>query len=98
MTRIRSIEPGDRESIRELIAGTRAFKPFEVDVAMELVDVALTQKNQDDYHPFVLTEEDGAVAAYACFGKNPDDEGHVRPVLDRDADGPHGKGIRAGDR
>ncbi|MEW6721232.1 MAG: GNAT family N-acetyltransferase [Thermodesulfobacteriota bacterium] len=71
MTRIRPIEPGDRGPIRDLIAGTHAFKPFEVDVAMELVDVALTQKGQDDYHPFVLAEEDGAVAAYACFGKNP---------------------------
>ncbi|HWS14826.1 MAG TPA: GNAT family N-acetyltransferase [Candidatus Methylomirabilis sp.] len=70
MTRIRPIEPGDREAIRELIAGTRAFKPFEVDVAMELVDVALTQKEQEDYHPYVLTEEDGTVVAYACFGKN----------------------------
>jgi GNAT superfamily N-acetyltransferase len=71
MTRIRRIEPGDREAIRALIAGTGAFKAHEVDVAMELVDVALTQKDQDDYHPFVLEEEDGTVAAYACFGKNP---------------------------
>ncbi len=70
MTRIRPIEPGDREAIRALIAGTRAFKPFEVDVAMELVDVALTNKEQEDYHPYVLTEEDGTVVAYACFGKN----------------------------
>ncbi|MBP2674720.1 MAG: Histone acetyltransferase [Deltaproteobacteria bacterium] len=71
MNRIRPIGPGDRESIRELIAGTRAFKPHEVDVAMELVDIALTQKNQDDYHPFVLEEEDGSVASYVCFGRNP---------------------------
>ena len=40
MTRIRRIEPGDREAIRGLIAGTNAFKPFEVDVAMELVDIS----------------------------------------------------------
>lgn len=71
MTLIRPIEPGDREAIRALIAGTNAFKPFEVEVAMELVDVALTRKGQDDYHPYVLAEEDGTVAAYACFGKNP---------------------------
>ncbi len=69
MNRIRSIGTADREAIRELIAGTRAFKPFEVDVAMELVDVALTQKDQQDYHPYVLEEEDGSVAAYACFGR-----------------------------
>ncbi|MGE5247561.1 MAG: N-acetyltransferase family protein [Verrucomicrobiota bacterium] len=71
MTRIRPIGPGDRGAIRALVAGTGAFKPHEVDVAMELVDVALTQNGQDDYHPYVLVEEDGTVAAYACFGKNP---------------------------
>lgn len=71
MTRIRPIEAGDREAIRALVAGTGAFKPHEVDVAMELVEVALTQKGQDDYHPYVLAEEDGTVVAYACFGKNP---------------------------
>jgi GNAT superfamily N-acetyltransferase len=70
VTGIRRIGPADREAIRELVAGTGAFKPFEVDVAMELVDVALAQPGQDDYHPFVLEEEDGTVAAYACFGKN----------------------------
>jgi len=36
---------------------------------MELVDVALTQKEQDDYHPYVLVEDDGTVVAYACFGR-----------------------------
>ncbi len=71
MTRIRTIEAGDRESIRDLIAGTRAFKEHEIEVAMELVDVALNRPGQDDYHPYVLTEEDGTVVAYACFGKNP---------------------------
>jgi len=71
MNRIRPIAPGDREAIRDLVAGTGAFKPHEVDVAMELVDIALTEKNQDDYHPFVLEEDDGTVASYACFGKNP---------------------------
>jgi ribosomal protein S18 acetylase RimI-like enzyme len=70
VTRIRPIEEGDRGAIRDLVAGTGAFKPHEVDVAMELVDIALTRKDQDDYHPCVLVEEDGTVAAYACFGKN----------------------------
>jgi len=71
VTRVRPIEAADREAIRALVAGTGAFKPHEVDVAMELVEVALTQKGQDDYHPYVLAEEDGTVVAYACFGKNP---------------------------
>jgi GNAT superfamily N-acetyltransferase len=69
--RIRAVEEKDRGAIRALIDGTGVFKPHEVDVAMELVDIALTRPGQDDYHPFVLVEEDGTVAAYACFGKNP---------------------------
>jgi ribosomal protein S18 acetylase RimI-like enzyme len=69
--RIRKIESGDRDPIGALISGTRVFKPHEVDVALELVDIALTKPGQDDYHPYVLVEEDGAVVAYACFGKNP---------------------------
>jgi GNAT superfamily N-acetyltransferase len=71
MTKIRAIEAGDREAVRGLIDGTGVFKPHEVDVAMELVEIALTRLDQDDYHPFVLEEGDGTVAAYACFGKNP---------------------------
>jgi GNAT superfamily N-acetyltransferase len=65
------IEEKDRGAVRGLIDGTGAFKPHEVDVAMELVEIALTRPGQDDYHPFVLEEEDRTVAAYACFGKNP---------------------------
>lgn len=71
MSAIRPIAPGDRDAIRALITGTEVFKPHEVDVAMELVDVALTREGQDDYHPYVLVEEDGVIASYACFGKNP---------------------------
>jgi GNAT superfamily N-acetyltransferase len=71
MTGIRRIEAKDREAVRSLIVGTGAFKLHEVDVAMELVDIALTRPGQEDYHPYVLEEENGTVAAYACFGKNP---------------------------
>ncbi len=71
MSAVRRIERGDREAIRALVEGTGAFKPHEVDVAMELVDVALTDPKQDDYHPYVVVEDDGTVVAYACFGKNP---------------------------
>ena len=70
MTAIRPIVQGDREAVRALIEGTRAFKPHEVEVAIELVDVALSRPDQKDYHPFVLVEEDGTVVSYACFGKN----------------------------
>ncbi len=72
MTRFRPIEPKDREAVRVLIEGTAAFKPSEVDVAMELVDEgSRPPTGEDDYRPFVLEEDDGTVVAYACFGKSP---------------------------
>ena len=71
MSAVRRIEPGGRDAIRALVESTGAFKPHEVDVAMELVDVALGDPKQDDYHPYVIAEDDGTVVAYACFGKNP---------------------------
>lgn len=71
MTTIRRIVPGDRGAIREMIEETKAFQPHEVEVAMELVDAELTRPGQDDYHPYVVVEEDGTVVSYACFGKNP---------------------------
>ena len=70
MTEHRRIQPEDREKIRALLVGTGAFQTHEVDVAMELVDIALTKPEQQDYHPYVLLQ-DGAIVAYACFGKDP---------------------------
>jgi hypothetical protein len=40
MTKPRPIEGKDLEAVRSMTEGTGAFKPHEVDVAMELVDVA----------------------------------------------------------
>ena len=70
MSVARRIVAGDRAVILDVLAGTRAFQPHELDVAMELVDTALTKPEQTDYQPFVL-EQDGEVVAYACFGRNP---------------------------
>jgi GNAT superfamily N-acetyltransferase len=69
--RIRPVVAADREAIGALIEGTGVFKPHEVAVALELVDVFLEKPDQDDYHPFVLVEDDATIGAYACFGKNP---------------------------
>ena len=70
MRKHRRILPEDREEILRLLVGTGAFQAHEVDVAMELIDLALTKPEQQDYHPYVLLEN-GAIVAYACFGKDP---------------------------
>lgn len=70
MTLVRRITTADRQAILELLASTEAFQPHELDVAMELVDTALNKPDQQDYLPYVL-DTGGAIAAYACFGRNP---------------------------
>ncbi len=69
--KIRPIGERDREAIRGLVAGTGTFASREVEEAMELVDEALARPGDDEYRPFVLEAEDGTLAAYACFGRNP---------------------------
>lgn len=70
MITYRRIDPADRQTVFELLAGTGAFRAHELEVAMELIDIALTKPAQQDYHPFVLLD-DGRIVAYACFGKDP---------------------------
>lgn len=70
MTEHRRIRREDRAEVQALLLGTAAFHAHEVDVAMELIDIALTNPEQQDYHPYVLLD-DGVIVAYACFGKNP---------------------------
>jgi ribosomal protein S18 acetylase RimI-like enzyme len=70
VTESRRIRAEDRAEVHALLLGTAVFQPHEIAVAMELIDVALTRPEQQDYHPYVLVD-DGVIVAYACFGKNP---------------------------
>jgi ribosomal protein S18 acetylase RimI-like enzyme len=67
---VRRIQAKDRAAILRLLAGTEAFLPHELDVAMELVDTALNKPEQTDYQPYVI-DNHGEIVAYACFGRNP---------------------------
>jgi ribosomal protein S18 acetylase RimI-like enzyme len=70
MNPIRQLQTQDRSAVLELLSGTGAFAPHELNVAMELVDTALTKPDQQDYCPYVL-EVGPELVAYVCFGKNP---------------------------
>ncbi len=71
---LRPLSPADREPLLALLRSIESFTPDEVDVAMELVDVALNQSDQKDYE-FVIAGLDGEVAGYVCFGPTPMTEG-----------------------
>jgi ribosomal protein S18 acetylase RimI-like enzyme len=63
-----------RSKLVELLEGTAEFTPQEVEVAIELIDAALSDPASDDYR-FIVCEEGERVLGYACFGSTPMAEG-----------------------
>lgn len=63
----REVLPGDREAVRRLTESTGVFHPFEIDVAVELVDERLARGPSSGYE-FVFAQENGEAVGYACFG------------------------------
>jgi len=72
-TLIRSLEPGDRSRIAEMVVSTGKFNDEEVATALELVDHALRDGEKSGY-VFAIIEEpagDAGVKGYACYGPTP---------------------------
>jgi GNAT superfamily N-acetyltransferase len=70
---IRLIEKKDREPLAALIRRIETFSQEEVQVAIELVDLALTPNNPD--YTILVADRDGTLVGYACFGPTPMTEG-----------------------
>ena len=76
---IRPIEGKDREPLASLIRRVETFSPQEVEVAIELVDLAL-QPNNPDYSILVADKAgaaggQGGLVGYVCYGPTPMTEG-----------------------
>lgn len=65
----------DRETVYHIITQTKMFTQAEVTVAMELIDIFLTQKEQKDYIIYVAEDERKEVVGYVCYGPTPATEG-----------------------
>jgi GNAT superfamily N-acetyltransferase len=68
---IRPMAPADRAAIADLVVSAGNFNQTEIDCALELVDIYLTNKNQTDYHVVVAQDPESTVHAYACWGPVP---------------------------
>jgi GNAT superfamily N-acetyltransferase len=68
---IRPMAPGDREPVADLVVSAGNFNQAEIDCALELVDIYLTNKNQTDYNLVVAQDPEAIVHAYACWGPVP---------------------------
>jgi D-alanine-D-alanine ligase len=64
------VRPSDSADIRRLVEATGYFHPFEVAVAVELVDERLA-KGADSGYDFIFLEEDNRLLGYACYGPVP---------------------------
>ena len=89
---IRPLRREDREPILRLLRATAVFSPAELDIALELVDIVLTQKDQQDYL-INVSDDEGTVLGYYCLGPTPGTEGTfdlywIAVTPDR-----HGKGV-----
>lgn len=70
MSVIRPLKREDREPIRRLLVETGVFTDEEVDIALELVDIAVDKPDQKDY--IIYTYEDGGeILGYYCVGPTP---------------------------
>lgn len=67
---IRKLKQADTIEIEKLLNKIPSFTNIEISVAMELINAAASNMNQNDYNVFVF-EEDGKVLGYHCIGKRP---------------------------
>ena len=61
------VTPADREVVRAIVTSTGFFHPYEVEVAVELVEERLAKGAQSGYQ-FLFAEREGVVQGYACYG------------------------------
>ena len=67
---IRKLKPDDASVIETILKKVGSFGEEEIKVAMELVNVAVSNPEQTDYNVFVYTQDDN-VLGYHCTGKRP---------------------------
>lgn len=71
---IRYLIEEDREKIRKILVETDNFTGDEINIALELIDIYIKDKEQKDYEIFV-DEKEGKVLGYICIGPRPLTEG-----------------------
>ncbi len=57
----------DAKRIREIVESSGFFHPYEVDVAVELLEDRLAEGEHGHYQ-FIFAEIDGVAVGYACYG------------------------------
>lgn len=69
--KIRPLRRRDRLALYDLLKAQKHFRPAEVQIALELIDLALNQSGQEDYLIRCAEDGQGQIVGYACYGKAP---------------------------
>jgi ribosomal protein S18 acetylase RimI-like enzyme len=68
---IRPLRRRDRLALTALLKAQTHFRPAEVQIALELIDLALNQPGQEDYRVRCAEGGQGEIVGYVCYGKAP---------------------------
>ena len=68
---IRSLVRKDRPKLLSMLIKAKAFTSEEIDVAMELIDIVLKDRNQRDYTIHCLVNQQDQPMGYICYGPAP---------------------------
>ena len=79
---IRPMTPADRPAVLALIQATGFFRPDEVAVAEELIDITLDRPDQMDYGIVVAEDARGRGRRLHDLWPDAPHAGDVRPLLD----------------
>lgn len=71
---IRRMTKKDKTTLMAVLRRTPEFKPFEVEVAEELIDAHLEDPSGSGYY-ILVADVEGAAAGYICYGPTPVTEG-----------------------
>jgi len=69
--KIRRMQPEDRPGLKALLYAQPHFRPEEIRVALELIDIALAHPAEEDYIILCAEEGEGEMRGYICYGKAP---------------------------
>jgi ribosomal protein S18 acetylase RimI-like enzyme len=68
---IRKFEKADIAPLAEIVRATKVFHEEEVDVAIELMEIAANEKDQKDYFLYSYVDDSGVLQGYYCVGPTP---------------------------
>ncbi|MEX0602783.1 MAG: GNAT family N-acetyltransferase [Bacteroidota bacterium] len=79
--------------LERILRNTDVFRPEELEVALELMQVVIDEPGQEDYMMQTLVDEEGVVRGYYCVGPTPMTEGTFDLYWIASDPEVHGKGV-----